>query len=160
MNEINRILDQFDRAYLGEAWHGPSLRSLLDGVSAEDASQHTVHGAHSIWELVNHVAAWHVIVAHRLAGESPEVTPEMDWPRVWEASEVSWKRSLEHLAESHRHVRQAAGKLRDDQLDERVEAKRDSYYVTLHGLIQHDLYHAGQIAILKKALERSRKASA
>ena len=160
MNEINRILDQLDRAYSGDAWHGPSLRSLLEGISAEDASQHTIHAAHSIWELVNHVGAWHIIVAHRLAGETPEVTQEMDWPPVWEASEVSWKRSLEHLAESHRRIRQAAGILRDDQLDKKLGAKRDSYYVTLHGLIQHDLYHAGQIAILKKALERSKAAPA
>jgi uncharacterized damage-inducible protein DinB len=160
MSEINRILDQMDRAYLGDAWHGPSLRSLLDGVSAEDASRHSVHDVHSIWELVNHIAAWNVIVACRLAGESPDVTPEMDWPPVWEASEVAWKRSLEHLAESHGRVRQAAEKLRDDQLDEKLKTKDDSLYVTLHGLIQHDLYHAGQIAILKKALRRNKAAPA
>jgi uncharacterized damage-inducible protein DinB len=128
---------------------------LLEGISAEDASQHSVHNVHSIWELVNHIAAWHTIVTHRLAGESPEVTQEMDWPPVWEASEVSWERSLEHLAESHRRVRQAVAKLRDDQLDQKLTAKGDSFYTTLHGLIQHDLYHAGQIAILKKALQRS-----
>jgi uncharacterized damage-inducible protein DinB len=160
MSEINRILDQMDRAYSGDAWHGPSLWSLLEGISAEDASQHSVNEAHSIWELVNHVAAWHIIVARRLVGESPEVTPEMDWPPVWEASEVTWKRSLEHLAESYGRVRQAAEQLRDDQLDEQLGTKGDSLYVTLHGLIQHDLYHAGQIAILKKALQRSKVAPA
>ncbi|HYL68209.1 MAG TPA: DinB family protein [Candidatus Limnocylindria bacterium] len=160
MSEINRILDQLDRAYSGEAWHGPSLRNLLEGISAEDASQHSIHNAHSIWELVNHVAAWHVIVARRLAGESPEVTQEMDWPPVWEASEVSWIRTLEHLAESYKRVRQTAAKLRDDQLDQKLTAKGDSFYMTLHGLIQHDLYHAGQIAILKKALERGKAALA
>jgi uncharacterized damage-inducible protein DinB len=158
MSEINRILDQMDRAYSGEAWHGPSLWSLLEGVSAEHASRHSVGGAHSIWELVNHVAAWNRIVARRLLGESPEVTAEMDWPPVWEASEVAWKRSLEHLADSRARLRQATEKLRDGQLDEKLKAKGDSYYVTLHGLIQHDLYHAGQIAILKKALGRSKAA--
>jgi uncharacterized damage-inducible protein DinB len=160
MSEINRILDQMDRAYSGEAWHGPSLWSLLEGISAEDASRHSVHGAHSIWELVNHVAAWNGIVARRLAGESPEVTAKMDWPPVWDASEVDWKRSLEHLSESHGRLRQAVERLHDGQLDEKLSAKGDSFYVTLHGLIQHDLYHAGQIAILKKALERSKAAPA
>ena len=150
MSEISRILDQMDRAFSGDAWHGPSLWCLLEGIPAEDASRHSVRGAHSIWELVNHVAAWNVIVARRLAGESPEVTSEMDWPPVWEASEVTWKRSLEHLTESHRRVRMAAEGLRDDQLDDKLSAKGESAYVTLHGLIQHDLYHAGQIAILKK----------
>jgi len=57
MSEINRILDQMDRAFSGEAWHGPDLTLLLKGVSAEDASKHPVPGAHSIWELVNHIAA-------------------------------------------------------------------------------------------------------
>jgi uncharacterized damage-inducible protein DinB len=160
MSEINRILDQLDRAFSGDAWHGPSLWSLLEGVSAEDASRHSIGGAHSIWELVKHVAAWHVIVAHRLVGESPEVTAEMDWPPLWEASDVAWKRSLEHLADSRAGMRQATKKLHDGQLDEKLKAKADSVYVTLHGLIQHDLYHAGQIAILKKALGRSKAALA
>ena len=152
MTEVNRILDQMDRAYSGEAWHGPAVRTLLDGLLAEDASKHVVKGAHSIWELANHIAAWKSIVARRLAGEKPEVTPEMDWPPVWEASEFEWKRSLENLAESHKRVRGAVEKLRDEQLDEIMGAKMGSRYVMLHGLIQHDLYHAGQIAILKKAL--------
>jgi uncharacterized damage-inducible protein DinB len=160
MSEINRILDQMDRAYSGDAWHGPSLWCLLEGISAEDASRHCVGGAHSIWELVNHVAAWNGIVARRLMGESPEVTAEMDWPPVWETSEVAWKRSLESLSDSRARVRQATEKLRDGQLDEKLKPKGDSFYVMLHGLIQHDLYHAGQIAILKKALGRSRVALA
>lgn len=152
MTEINRILDQMDRAYSGEAWHGPSMRELLDGLLAEDASKHVVRGTHSIWELVNHVAAWKSIVARRLAGEKPQVTPEMDWPPVWEASEFEWKRSLESLAESQKRVRSVVEKLRDDELDEKMGNKFGTRYVMLHGLIQHDLYHAGQIAILKKAL--------
>jgi uncharacterized damage-inducible protein DinB len=160
MSEIRRILDQMDRAFSGDAWHGPSLWSLLECTSAEDASRHSVHGAHSIWELVNHLAAWNGIVAHRLAGESPEVTAEMDWPPIWEASKVAWNRSLEHLAESHGRVRLAAEKLRDGQLDDKLGEKGDSFYVTLHGLIQHDLYHAGQIAILKKTLSMSKAVSA
>jgi uncharacterized damage-inducible protein DinB len=152
MTEIYRILDQMDRAYSGEAWHGPSMRELLDGLLAEDASKHVVKGTHSIWELVNHVAAWKSIVARRLAGEKPQVTPEMDWPPVWEASEFEWKRSLESLAESQKRVRSVVEKLRDDELDEKMWNKFGTRYVMLHGLIQHDLYHAGQIAILKKAL--------
>lgn len=129
--------------------------SLLDGVSAEDASKHSVHAAHSIWELVNHVAAWNTIVCHRLAGDASKVTPEMDWPPVWEASEVEWARSLEQLAESRARLRRAVEKMREGELDEKWGTKEESRYVLIHGLIQHDLYHAGQIAILKKAQERS-----
>ena len=97
MSEINRILDQTDRAFAGDAWHGPSLESLLDGISAEDASKHPVRGAHSIWELVNHIAAWNSIVRQRAEGTAVEVSTEMDWPPVWEATEITWQRSLVHL---------------------------------------------------------------
>ena len=68
MSEINRIVDQMDRAFAGDAWHGPSLASLLEGISAEDAAKHPVRGAHSIWELVNHIAAWNSIVRQRAEG--------------------------------------------------------------------------------------------
>lgn len=153
MSEINRILDQMDRAYSGEAWHGPDVKQLLEGLSADDAAKHPVPGAHSIWELVNHMAAWNSIVQRKSQGEAPEVTTEIDWPPVWEASEIAWKRALENLAESRTRLRNYVKTLRDDQLDGPILRENYSRYVLLHGLIQHDLYHAGQIAILKKALK-------
>lgn len=153
MSEIARIIDQLDRAYSGDAWHGPNLLLLLDGLSAEHASKHSIQGAHSIWELVNHIAAWNMIVHLELKGELVEISAERDWPPVWEASDVAWMRSLETLAESRRHLRKAVEGLCDDQLDEKPVARSDnSRYRMLHGLVQHDLYHAGQIAVLKKAL--------
>ncbi|MGB8523870.1 MAG: DinB family protein [Candidatus Acidiferrales bacterium] len=152
MSEINRILDQMDRAFSGEAWHGPDLTQLLNGISSEDASKHPVPGAHSIWELVNHIAAWNTIVQQKSKGEPVEVTTELDWPPVWEVSEVSWKRSLATLVENRTRLRNHVKTVRDGQLDERVQRENYSQYVLLHGSVQHDLYHAGQIAVLKKAL--------
>lgn len=152
MSEIDRILDQMDRAFSGEAWHGPDLKQLLSGISAEDASKHPVSGAHSIWELVNHIAAWNTIVQRKSKSEPVNVTPGQDWPPVWEASDVAWQRALENLAESRTRLRNYVKTLRDDQLDEKVLRENYSRYVLLHGLVQHDLYHAGQIAVLKKAL--------
>jgi uncharacterized damage-inducible protein DinB len=153
MTEINRILDQMDRAFAGDAWHGPSLESLLDGITAEDASKHPVRGAHSIWELVNHIAAWNSIVRRRAEGTTVEVSTEMDWPPVWEATEVTWQRSLEHLRDCRARFRVVVKNLHPDKLDEIAPGKNHSLYVMLHGAIQHDLYHAGQIAVLKKALQ-------
>jgi hypothetical protein len=152
MSEINRILDQMDRAFSGEAWHGPDLMLLLKGVSSEDASKHPVPGAHAIWELVNHIAAWNTIVQQKSKGEPVNVTTELDWPPVWEVSEVAWKRSLATLAENRTRLRNYVKTVRDDQLDEKVQRENYSQYVLLHGSVQHDLYHAGQIALLKKAL--------
>jgi uncharacterized damage-inducible protein DinB len=153
MSEIERILDQMDRAFEGDAWHGPPLRPMLDGLSAEDASKHPIQGAHSIWELVHHIAAWNTIVRDELLGASATVTPELDWPPVWEVSEVQWRRAMQNLVDARRRLRKTAEGLRDEQLDERPSKRTgNSRYLMLHGIVQHDLYHAGQIALLKKAL--------
>jgi uncharacterized damage-inducible protein DinB len=161
MAEIKRILDQMDRAFSGDAWHGPPLKSVLEGLTAEEASNHAIPGAHSIWELVLHITAWKIIMRHELMGEKVEVTAERDWPPVWETSEVAWKRAVENIDESHKRLREAAAELRDDQLEEKPVARTDnSRYVILHGVVQHDLYHAGQIAVLKKAIRISRPARA
>ncbi len=152
MSEIHRILDQMDRAFSGDAWHGPSLMSVLDGISAEDASKHPIRRAHSIWELVHHASAWNTISQHRLAGENVEITPERDWPPVWEVSEIAWKRALDNLVESHKSLRDSVKGFGDEQLEQRAKGPDYSCYVVLHGVVQHNLYHAGQIVMLKKAL--------
>jgi len=161
MTEIERIVDQMDRAYAGDAWHGPPLKSLLDGLLAEDASKHPIQGAHSIWELVLHLTAWNDIMRHELQGEKMEITPENDWPSVWDVSEIAWKRTLDALDESHRRLRTIAAGLRDEQLQEIPVARtKNTRYIMLHGVVQHDLYHCGQIALLKKAIAAQRKAAA
>jgi uncharacterized damage-inducible protein DinB len=152
MTEVQRILDQMDRGFSGDAWHGPPLMRLLEGLQAEDASKHPIHGAHSIWEIVHHIEAWNTIVHRRLAGKAVEVTKERDWPPVWEVNETAWKRALENLAESRARLRKSVEALQDTELNQIPAGTHESRYVTLHGIVQHDLYHAGQIAILKKAL--------
>jgi uncharacterized damage-inducible protein DinB len=147
-----RILDQMDRAFSGDAWHGPSLMALLEGVSPADAAKRPVAAAHSIWELMNHIAAWNRIVERRLRDETVKVTPEMDWPMVPIASDVTWKRALDNLRESRAVLRKTVEGLTDAQLDEHPPGLPDSRYILLHGLVQHDLYHAGQIALLRRAL--------
>lgn len=153
MSEIQRIVDQMDRAFDGDAWHGPPLRPMLDGLSAEDASQHPIPGAHSIWEIVQHIAAWNAIMREELLGASAQITPEVDWPPVRDASEVGWQGAVRDLVDARSRLRQVAEQLRDEQLDERPSKRTsNSRYVMLHGIVQHDLYHAGQIAVLKKAI--------
>jgi uncharacterized damage-inducible protein DinB len=152
MSEVRRILDQMDRAFYGDAWHGPPLMRLLEGLQAEDASKHPIQGAHSIWEIVHHIDAWNTIAHRRLEGEAVEVTKERDWPHVWEVNEAAWKRALENLADSRARLRKSVEALRDDELEHKPAGTNDSRYVTLHGVVQHDLYHAGQIAVLRKAL--------
>ncbi|MCL4522394.1 MAG: DinB family protein [Acidobacteria bacterium] len=153
MRETEQIADQLRRAYEGEAWHGPSLKEILADVTAKQAAARPVAGAHSIWEIVRHIAAWEGIVLRRMGGAVVKnVGTEVDWPPVRETSVAAWQRTLKALQASNRKLRTAIAKMTDQRLRARVPGKEASFYGELHGIVQHDLYHAGQIALLKKAL--------
>jgi uncharacterized damage-inducible protein DinB len=156
MSEVERITDQFRRAFAGEAWHGPSVLSLLEGVTAEQAAAHPIPGAHSIWELSLHIAAWEGACRRRLQGDRAQLSDEEDWPRIENVSESSWVATKQNLRDGHEALLEAIAALDDSRLDKPIIEDESiafsSVYVTLHGGVQHDLYHAGQIAILKKAL--------
>ena len=153
MTETHRINIQLKAAHQGGSWHGPSLRELLDGVTAAQAAQHPFPETHSIWELVNHIRAWEAIVTRRAQGELiNEVPDEMNFPPVPEASETAWQAALQQLDETNRQLRDAIQQLSDDKLNEVVPGKTHPLYFELHGALQHTLYHAGQLAVLKKAL--------
>ena len=157
MKELERIKDQFQRAFNGQAWHGPSVLSLLAGVTAEQAASHPVPGAHSIWELTLHIAAWESACLRRLNGDPAQLSNDEDWPSVYDHSEESWTATKQRLMDIHEKLLDAISSTSESRLDLPIIGERDpefsSVYVTLHGGVQHDLYHAGQIAILKKALQ-------
>ena len=151
MQEIKRIGDQLKRAYEGEAWHGPSLLELLADVTAEKAAQKPLARAHSIWEIVLHVAAWEEAVRRRLTGEVVVLSNEEDWPSVSDTSATAWKKALAALETTNKQLRETILQLNEARLNDMVPGKNYSVHYMLHGVIQHDLYHAGQIALLKKA---------
>jgi len=147
--EIARILDQLDRAYTAQAWHGPAVQEVLAGVSAESARRRPLRAAHTIVEIVLHMAAWKDIVRRRLEGEKFDVTPEMDWPNP-EGGAAAWEGALANLERAHARLRDSLARYDPAKLDE-SPAGGSSAYVLMHGIIQHDLYHAGQIALLRKS---------
>ena len=151
MRAIERLLDQLNRAYGGEAWHGPALRELLEDVTEEEAKGHPVGGLHSILELVVHVCATMDMVSTRLAGTPRELTTEEDWSDV---TRTSWAAALEELDHAESRVCDAVARLAPEDLDRIVVGKSYTTYVMVHGVVQHNLYHAGQIAILKNAIRR------
>jgi len=156
MSELERIRDQFQRAFNGDAWHGPSVLALLEGVTAVQAAAHPVPGAHSIWELTLHIAAWESACRRRLQGDRAQLTDEENFPQIENASEDAWQAAKQHLIANHQALLEAISSADESKLDRPIIENSDtpfsSAYVTLHGGVQHDLYHAGQIAILKKAL--------
>ncbi len=154
MSEVKRIGSQLKRAFEGQAWHGPSLQELLAGVTPEQAVARPFPNVHNIWELVLHVETWARTVTHCLEGQMmPEELPaEEDWPQVTDTSETAWRGTLAKFENGQRQLRDALRILTDEKLEEIVPGRPYSFYFMLHGTIQHNLYHAGQIAVLKKAL--------
>jgi hypothetical protein len=159
MSEPDRLIDLFQRTHDGDAWHGPSVRAALTGVDAAGAAVHPVDGAHSIWEIVLHVIGWRGEVVRRLEGHEATEPAAGDWPTPPPATDANWQAALDALDASHRVVVAAIRAHAAIDLDQPVRDRRDpalgtgvSFAVTLHGLAHHDVYHAGQIALLKKAL--------
>jgi len=152
MNERQRLLDLVDRTHRARAWHGPALLQTLAGVTAALAAKHPVRGAHSIWELVEHVASWYEIVAERMAGEAAAVTPARNFPAVTRATPSAWKASLRRLARAHARFRREVAAFPVAKLGRRRPKLEQTWNVLIHGQIQHALYHAGQIALLRRAL--------
>jgi uncharacterized damage-inducible protein DinB len=159
LSEADRLIDQFKRAHDGDPWHGSPIREILKGVSAEQAARRPPNDAHSIWELVLHATGWRNEVARRATG-APAQDPETgDWPPVGDPTPERWKAALASLDASHARLVDVVRGMTDAKLLQPTNDPRNrelgtgvSYYELLHGIVQHDAYHAGQIAILKRVL--------
>jgi uncharacterized damage-inducible protein DinB len=149
MRPTERLLDQLNRAYGGEAWHGPALRNLLDGVTDEEAKSHPIRGAHSILELVVHVGTWNDAIARRVEGTVVESSEVDDWADV---STISWKAALEKLERAQSRLSDAVARLSTEDLEQPIAGATRSRFSEIAGVLQHAVYHSGQIALLKKAL--------
>lgn len=153
MTETARIADQLRRAFDGEAWHGDPLFQILKGVSAAQAAARPIQNAHTIWELVLHIAAWDGAVRRRMTGVAVKLSGEKNFPPVLNTSEAAWTKALEHVRQVHEELIDAVKKFPERSLDKQVPGKKGAHYnfaYMLHGVVQHELYHAGQIALLKK----------
>ncbi len=153
MDEFQRIDDQLKRAFEGGAWHGPSVLEVLANVTARQAAARPIAGAHTIWEIVLHIAAWEGACRRRLEGDRAQLSTDEDWPAVSEASDQAWDAARASLIEEHHKLRESLACVKEGRLDEPILPEMSTVYVTLHGAVQHDLYHAGQLALLKKAAE-------
>jgi hypothetical protein len=159
---VERIIDELARAYDSDPWHGPSLTHLLEGVTHDEANGAAVPGAHSIWELVLHIDAWTREVTRRLSGAHAATPLEGDWPPVPAAANAeAWASTRANLASAQRELRDALERTPVEQLERLVGDERSpqlgtgiTYEAMLHGLAQHHAYHGGQIALLRRALER------
>ncbi len=154
MSEPALIADQLHRAFHGDAWHGPALLELLEDVDAATAAARPIPSAHSIWELVLHVAVWDRVACVRLTGEKCQPTGDANFPPVTQPTVAAWRKAVAEARRAHDVLVKTVATLPDSRLLDRVPGKRYNFRHMLHGIAQHELYHAGQIAILKKAQSR------
>jgi uncharacterized damage-inducible protein DinB len=153
MSETDRIWDQLQRSFEGnDAWHCPSLRDLLAAVTAAQAAARPIAGAPTVWELLLHTTAYENVVRRRLLGETVETLPdEAAWPKPTDTSAAAWLRAKLDFGEARRTLRQAVASFPETRLGETVPGREYSYYVMLHGAVEHALYHAGQVEMLMVA---------
>lgn len=153
MAEVKRIKDQLKRAFEKDAWHGPAVMEVLKGVTAGQAAARPIPNAHSIWEIALHIAAWVGAMKSRLEGKWMDEPAEGDWPRVEDTSPAAWEKTIKLLKTRHAALQRTISRFSDKDLNRPVAKGKSLRYISLHGIIQHDLYHAGQMAILKKGVQ-------
>lgn len=157
--EPAHIAELIERVMRGDPWHGPNVTQTLAGVTAEAAAQRPPNGAHSIWELVLHMTGWAREVTARMGGRAAQEPEDGDWPDIGQPTADRWRRAQSALFTAHDDLIAAVRKVDAASLGRPVVDFRNnamgtglSHYVTLHGIVHHTVYHAGQIAMLKRTL--------
>jgi uncharacterized damage-inducible protein DinB len=154
MSESERIADQLKRSLDGETWHGPAVMELLEEITAEQAAARPLENGHNIWELVGHLTVWAEIPLARFKGENPvEPSAEENFPAAPDQpDEGSWSALKERLRRAYDALYAELDHLDEAALHKPRGENLPSVGFVLYGLAQHNAYHGGQIALLKKAL--------
>ena len=158
LTTIDRLTDQLTRAYEGEPWHDVPLKALVADLTAAEAAARPIPAGHSIFELVLHLIGWKREVTDRLRGQPAGAPSEGDWPAVPGDREQGWRDALAQLDQAHRGLiaevrRQGEAGLERPTRDTRAGVSTpDTGWEATMGILQHDIYHTGQIGLLKRAL--------
>jgi uncharacterized damage-inducible protein DinB len=156
MDENGLLVDLLEHAYRRQSWHGATLRGSIRGVTAKQAAARPAPGRHSIHEIVLHAAYWKYAVGRRLT-DRPRGTFELkgsNWFPVAEPDDGSWKRSVELLDSTHGVLVEAVAAFPVQTLMHTPPGGQVSYWRLISGIAAHDLYHAGQIQLIKKLQKR------
>lgn len=151
--ELRLLLRLIDQGFDHAAWHGPTLAGAIRGVTAKQAAWRPAARRHCVWEIVLHTAYWKYAVRRRLMGGAQGGFPRSgsNWPALPDVlDERHWRADVRLLKDEHRKLRRAVAALQADALGRRLAKKRWTTSETIHGIAMHDLYHAGQIQLLKR----------
>lgn len=153
--EINRIQFILKRVHGGESWHGPSVKEILEDVTASQAVARPIAKAHNIAELLVHMTNWRVFTLEKLTGGDNYdiiLNSQADWPLINELSEERWQEIIDSYDDTQQELVEVIERFSPTKINDTVPGRKYSFYMLLHGIIQHDIYHSGQIALLKKAI--------
>jgi hypothetical protein len=147
------LLDLLDEAFERRSWHGTNLRGSIRGLSRATAAWRPARDRHNIWELVVHAAYWKYAVRRRLTGEKRGSFPLQGsnwWPRPVENTDTAWKQDVAMLSSEHRRLREAVAGFPAQRLSQAAPGSAFTYAALIRGAAAHDLYHAGQVQLLKR----------
>jgi uncharacterized damage-inducible protein DinB len=152
-NAIELLLEVIDQGYDRHAWHGTNLRGSIRGLTPKQAAWRPAEGRHNIWEIVIHAAYWKYAVRRRLLDEKRGTFPfkGSNWfPRPETVTAAAWRNDIALLEETHRSLRQAISQFSADALSTKTARKKFTNAALIYGAASHDIYHAGQIQLLKR----------
>jgi uncharacterized damage-inducible protein DinB len=150
--EIKRIYKNLAALYDGQPWFGDNISSILAGVSSQMAAERPGKLNHSIAEIISHLIAWHYFVIEKMKGnETYEVwETELNWPPVVSLTDEEWQKAKDDLQKSYALLLQQIERMPESLLNSAVSGRKYNFRLMLQGIAQHDIYHAGQMAIIKK----------
>ena len=153
---IPTLLFLIDSAYDHASWHGPNLRGSIRGVTPEQAARRPAANRHNVWELVVHAAYWKYVAWRRLTGAKRGSFPleGSNWmKRPQDLTLKAWKADITLLEDTHRTLRAAVAGIRDSDLSKTPKGSKVSNLALVTGIAAHDLYHAGQIQLVKRLIQ-------
>ncbi|UCF37823.1 MAG: DinB family protein [Acidobacteriota bacterium] len=147
---IREIRQELSKSYFGEAWHGPSLKQALQGVGEQEVWTRVHPEVHTVGEIVLHLRTWMQSAEQRISGRMPfeSVTDEQDWPSGSEAED--WSSLMNGLDADFDQLLTAVGQLEESELFDSIAGTKDNRFELILGILQHNIYHAGQIVLLRK----------
>lgn len=155
--EVDALLEMIDQAFDHRAWHGTNLKGALRGVSAKQAAWRPGKNRHNVWELTVHAAYWKYTVIRRIRGEKRGsfALKGSNWftrPTPGEANEKAWKQDIALLLSTHKTLRAEVAALSKAELRKKPPGSRVNIRDLVVGIAAHDLYHTGQIQLIKKLM--------
>jgi uncharacterized damage-inducible protein DinB len=155
----NTLTNRLKDTWSGTPWYGDPSDTILRGISAAEASQRIAPGTHTIWEIVLHMTAWTEAVAARARGAGAKAPERGDWPPAPAPSDAAWNATLAELAKAREELLQVIAETHEEDIQVHVRNHSPPFADTgisragtIAGLVEHDAYHLGQVALLKRAI--------